>query len=82
VADALKVLSEPRSLRPRIVELGRLEDEGDRLERGALTALFEGGIDPMVVIRWKDVFEGLEAAIDACDGVGHVLEGLVVKGAA
>jgi uncharacterized protein Yka (UPF0111/DUF47 family) len=61
------------------VEIARLEDEGDRLEREALTALFDGGVDPMVVIRWKDIFERLESAIDACDHVGHVLEGIVVK---
>ena len=42
-------------------------------------ALFSGGIDPMVVIRWKDVFERLEQAIDACEHVAHVLEGIVVK---
>ena len=42
-------------------------------------ALFSGGIDPMVVIRWKDVFERLEQAIDACERVAHVLEGIVVK---
>jgi uncharacterized protein Yka (UPF0111/DUF47 family) len=36
----------------------------------------------MVVIRWKDIFERLEAAIDACDRVGHVLEGIVVEDAA
>ena len=41
--------------------------------------LFSGGIDPMVVIRWKDVFERLEQAIDACERVAHVLEGIVVK---
>ncbi len=41
--------------------------------------LFSGGIDPMVVIRWKDVFERLEQAIDACERVSHVLEGIVVK---
>ncbi len=82
VAMAMRGLSEPHSLRARIVELGRLEDEGDRLERAALTALFDGGVDPMVVIRWKDIFGRLEAAIDACDRVGHVLEGIVVKDAA
>ena len=57
----------------------RLEDEGDRISRQALVALFAGGIDPMVVIRWKDVFERLEQAIDACERVAHLLEGIVVK---
>ena len=62
-----------------MAELDRLEDEGDRISREALVALFAGGIDPMVVIRWKDVFERLEQAIDACERVAHVLEGIVAK---
>jgi uncharacterized protein Yka (UPF0111/DUF47 family) len=43
--------------------------------------LFEGGIDPMVVIRWKDLFERLEEAIDACERVANVLQGIVIKNA-
>ena len=44
-----------------------------------LTALFEGGVDPMVVIRWKDIFERVEDGIDACDSVAHMLRGIAVK---
>ena len=47
--------------------------------REALACLFDGGVDPMVVIRWKDLFERLEQAIDACEHVAHVLEGIVLK---
>ena len=43
-----------------LTEIDRLEDEGDRILREGLTALFEGGVDPMVVIRWKDIFERVE----------------------
>lgn len=57
-----------------IVEAHRLENEGDRLSREAVASLFEGGVDPMVVIRWKDIFEQLEQAIDACETVAHELE--------
>ena len=60
-------------------EIDRLEDEGDRILREGLIALFEGGVDPMVVIRWKDVYERVEAAIDACDHVAHTLRGIAVK---
>ena len=78
---ALATLRRPESLRPHIVALYQLEHEGDRLERDALTSLFDGGIDPMVVIRWKDVYERLEEAIDACHHAGNTLEGLLVKNA-
>ena len=79
VARALAKLDSMGELGPHVVELDRLEDEGDRISRQALVSLFAGGIDPMVVIRWKDVFERLEQGIDACERVAHVLEGIVVK---
>ena len=62
-----------------LAEIDRLEDEGDRILRAGLTALFEGGVDPMAVIRWKDIFERVEDAIDACDSVAHTLRGIAVK---
>ena len=61
------------------VEINRLENDGDRVSREALASLFEGGIDPMVVIKWKDIFDRLENAIDACEHVANVLEGIVIK---
>jgi len=65
---------------PHLVEIHRLENEGDRLLRDGVASLFEGGAaDPMVVIRWKDIFESLEAAVDACETVAHVIEGIVLK---
>ena len=79
LAAALGSLRRPQDLRPHIVAIHELEHEGDRLEREALSSLFDGGIDPMVVIRWKDLYERLEEAIDACRHAGNTLEGLVVK---
>ena len=64
-----------------VVEIHRLENEGDRVAREAVASLFETGIDPMVVIRWKDIFDRLEDAIDATERVADVLEGIVIKNA-
>jgi uncharacterized protein Yka (UPF0111/DUF47 family) len=64
---------------PRLVEIHRLENEGDRLLRDGMASLFAGGTDPMVVIRWKDIFESLEAAVDACETVAHLIEGITLK---
>jgi uncharacterized protein len=61
------------------VEINRLENDGDRLTREAIASLFDNGIDPMVVIRWKDIFERLEEAIDSCEHVANILEGIVIK---
>ena len=79
VAGALRSLRTGAELAPHLVEIHRLENEGDRISRDAVAALFAGGIDPMVVIRWKDIFESLEASVDACETVAHVLEGIRLK---
>jgi len=79
VAGALRALRAGADMMPFLVEIHRLENEGDRLSRDAIASLFVAGIDPMVVIRWKDIFESLEAAVDACEHVAHVLEGIGIK---
>src|SRR3954447_2437533 len=68
-----------RHMRHYTVEVNRLENEGDRIIREALASLFETGIDPMMVIRWKDIFERLEDAIDATETAANILEGIVIK---
>jgi predicted phosphate transport protein (TIGR00153 family) len=62
-----------------VVEIHRLENDGDRAVREAVASLFDTGVDPMQVIRWKDIFERLEEAIDATEHVAYVLEGIVIK---
>ena len=79
IAEALTRLRGFQDLNHYLVEVNRLENEGDRITREALASLFRGGIDPMVVIRWKDIFERLEQAIDATEKVANILEGIVVK---
>jgi uncharacterized protein len=79
VRAALRALRAGNPLAPHVVELHRLEDEADRLSRDAIASLFVAGIDPMVVIRWKDIFESLEATADACEHVAHVLEGIALR---
>jgi len=61
------------------IEIHRLENDGDRVSRDAVASLFSNGIDPMVVIRWKDMFAVLEKAIDATETAAHILEGIVIK---
>jgi uncharacterized protein len=79
VAEALPRMRGFQDLSHYTVEINRLENDGDRVVREAMASLFEGGIDPMVVIRWKDIYERLEEAIDACEHVANVLEGIVIK---
>ena len=79
VAVGLHALRDGEDIGPHLVEVHRLENEADQIVRGAVASLFARGIDPMIVIRWKDIFETLEAAVDACETVANVLEGIVLK---
>jgi uncharacterized protein Yka (UPF0111/DUF47 family) len=80
VALALGALSAGEDMGPFLVEIHRLENEGDRISRDAIASLFEEGVDPLFVIRWKDIYGALENAVDACETVAHHLEGIALKG--
>ena len=79
IADAITQLRDFRDISRYTVEIHRLENEGDRITRESIAALFDAGIDPMVVIRWKDLYERLEEAIDATERVANIMEGIVIK---
>lgn len=79
VALSLRGLRNDADLSKHLVAIHSLENEADRLRRAAVASLFADGIDPMMVIRWKDIFETLEAAVDACETVANVLEGMTLK---
>ena len=79
VAGAIPRLRRFDDIRHYTVEINRLENDGDRVVRQALASLFERGIDPMLVIRWKDIFERLEDGIDATERVANILEGITIK---
>ena len=77
-----KALGELRGLRNaerHLVEVKALEDAADSLLREAIAGLFENHVDPVEVIRWKDIFEALEDAIDACETAADVVGNIVVK---
>jgi uncharacterized protein len=79
LANALAELRGFRRAERHLLEVKRLEDEGDRIVRDAIANLFENHVDPMTVIRWKDIFEALEDAIDACETAADVVGNIVVK---
>ena len=79
ISEAMPRLRGFQDISHYTVEINRLENDGDRVSREAMASLFEGGIDPMVVIRWKDIFERLESAIDATERVANILEGITIK---
>jgi len=82
IARALHELKAVRKVQPMLVDVKRMEDEGDRVVRGAIASLFQDTrIDPLVVIRWKDIYDALEGAIDGCETAANVLGNIVVKNA-
>lgn len=82
LSAALANLKGHRGIQQTLVELKAFEDEGDRILRDALASLFrDGRIDPLVVIRWKDIYEALEDAVDACETAAHRVGNILVKNA-
>jgi predicted phosphate transport protein (TIGR00153 family) len=66
-------------LEPHWVEINRLENEGDRVYRKTVAHLFSGDFQAMDVLKWKDLVDQLEAAIDGCEDVANTLESIVLK---
>jgi uncharacterized protein len=81
LAEALSKLRGFKDLEDHWIAIHSLENDGDRISRDAVASLFANGIDPMVVIRWKDIFAVLERAVDATESAAHILEGIVIKNA-
>ncbi|HEY5059409.1 MAG TPA: DUF47 family protein [Gaiellaceae bacterium] len=79
LAEAINQLEGFKDSRRQLIELRELEDEGDRITRAAIAELFTGKVDPLTLIRWKDIYEQLEEAVDACENAADVLEAILVK---
>jgi predicted phosphate transport protein (TIGR00153 family) len=79
LANALSELRRLRRAEQHLVRVKELEDEGDSIVRKAIAALFDEGADPLTIIRWKDIFEALEDAIDACETAADLVGNIVVK---
>jgi predicted phosphate transport protein (TIGR00153 family) len=81
LAQALsKLRSSREDLSRELIEVHRLENDGDRIFREAVAALFRtSGVDPLTIIRWKDILERLEAAIDAVEQAANIVGGIVIK---
>ncbi len=79
IVRALEKLKGFKNVGPHWIEIHRLENDGDRVARQAIAALFTNGGDPVDTIKWKDVYALLEDTIDSCEDVANVIERIVVK---
>jgi uncharacterized protein len=77
--SAISMLSKPKNMSQHIVEIHRLENEADDVYFRAIGELFHNATDPIQLIKWKEVYEILEAATDRCESVANIIEGILLK---
>jgi hypothetical protein len=76
---ALEALATKKPVNPHAVEINRLENEADHLYQEAIRGLFDTETDPIMIIKWKELYDNLERITDCCEDVANVIEGVVVK---
>jgi predicted phosphate transport protein (TIGR00153 family) len=77
--EVVSMLARPSGLASRLVEIHRLENEGDDIYHAAVGKLFHSATDPLTVIKWKEIYEKLEAAVDRCESAANIIESIVIK---
>ena len=79
IRAAVEALEQRKGVLERAIEINRLENEADRIHRRAIGELFDTEPNPINVIKWKEIYDLLEEATDACEDVANLLENVVVK---
>jgi predicted phosphate transport protein (TIGR00153 family) len=77
--EIVTTLKKPKNITQRLVEIHRLENEGDDTFHAAIKELFREEKDPLTVLKWKEIYEKLEAAIDRCENVANIIESVLIK---
>ncbi len=77
--EVVSKLSRPDGISTRLVTLHSLENEGDEIYHRAIKELFHNAQDPLHVIKWKSIYENLEAAVDRCENVANIIESVIIK---
>jgi hypothetical protein len=78
---AVHALPTPEKALKHCIEINRYENESDRLCRTLIAQLFDEEKDPVQIIKWKEIFEVIETAVDKCEDVANVIEGVILKSA-
>ena len=77
--EIVAMLQKPKNLTQRLVEVHRLENDGDDIYHNAIAELFHEERDPLTVLKWKEIYEKLEAAVDRCENVANIIESVMIK---
>ena len=81
VVAAIHAIETPENALKHCIEINRFENESDRLCRTLIAQLFDEEKDPVQIIKWKEIFEVIETAVDKCEDVANVIEGVILKSA-
>ena len=81
LTDNMENLKDVKKMKERWIEVNRLENEGDIVSRNAIASLFHNEKDPIEVIKWKELYEHLETAIDKCEDAANIVESVTLKNA-
>jgi predicted phosphate transport protein (TIGR00153 family) len=77
--SGLRTVKQAEAIQKACIEVNRLENEGDEILRNGLASLFREAKDPLLVLKWKEVYEALENATDRCEDVANIIEGVVLE---
>jgi len=77
--EIVAILQKPKNVTQRLVEIHRLENVGDDIYHAAIAELFHQEHDPLTVLKWKEIYEKLEAAVDRCENVANIIESVIIK---
>jgi predicted phosphate transport protein (TIGR00153 family) len=81
IVQAIGQLNKPQNILEYCDQLAMLEEEADRIKGECVARLFENSTNPVEIIKWKEIYEVLEATTDKCEDVADVLEAVVLKAA-
>jgi len=79
VVAALRLIKKPEQILAGCKDIKRLETQADEALRAGLGRLFKSGVDPLTIIKWKEIYDLIETATDKCQGVANVIEGVVLE---
>lgn len=74
----LRNLRDPKAILKKCIDINRLENEADAILRRAVARLFDQEQDPVMIIKWKEIYESLESAADRCEDVANIIENVVL----
>lgn len=79
--EELKNMKTSKEISKKIIEINRIEEEGDKVSRKAIMGIFRGNMEVIEVIKWREIYQYLEDTLDACEDLANVIEGVVMKNA-